>query len=252
MPIVGISSASRDRLGDRGRHGLEHDREAAGLLERERVLVELHGLRGRPALGLEAAEHRRRLRGQPDVAHHGHAGARERANAREHRSGALQLDRVRARLLDEADRVLERLLVRDLERAERHVGDHERPARAAVDRARQDDHLVHRRRHRRVVTEDDHRGRVADEDHVDARVVRDPARRSVVRGDHHDAVATTLHLCELRQRELAGRRGAGCGLARAGGHERSPFGSGMLSIRRTEPTRAAIARVGPSRSATST
>ena len=45
--------------------------------------------------------------------------------------GALELDRVGARLLDEADRVSHRLVVGDLERAERHVGDDERTPGAA-------------------------------------------------------------------------------------------------------------------------
>ena len=41
-------------------------------------------------------------------------------------AGALELHGVGARLLDEADRVADGVLVRDLERAERHVRDHER------------------------------------------------------------------------------------------------------------------------------
>ena len=53
-------------------------------------------------------------------------------DARERRPGALELDRVGAGLLDEADRVVHRLLVGDLERAEGHVGDDERPPRAAA------------------------------------------------------------------------------------------------------------------------
>ena len=142
--------------------------------------------------------------------------------------------------------------VAHLVRAERQVGDHERPAGAAVDGAREDDHLVDRRGHGRVVAEHDHRGRVADEDQVDAGVVGDPPGRRVVRGHHHDAVAAALHLADLGQRQLARGGRAGCGLARTGGHERSPFGRGTLSISRVEPTRAATSRVGPSKSATST
>ena len=61
-----------------------------------------------------------------------------------------------------------RLLVGDLERAERQVGDDERTPRAARHRAREQEHLVHRRGHGRVVAEDDHGRRVADEDEVDA------------------------------------------------------------------------------------
>ena len=58
-----------DARGHRRRHALEHEREApassaSASSNRPRLL-------GRAALGLEAAEHRRRLRRQPDVAHHG-------------------------------------------------------------------------------------------------------------------------------------------------------------------------------------
>ena len=120
------------------------------------------------------------------------------------RPGALELDRVGARLLDEADRVLDRLLVGDLERAERHVADDDRMPGRARDRARQEQHLVHRHRHgRALVAEHDHRGRVADEDHVDACVLGEPRAGRVVGGDHHDLLAAPLHLGELGQGQLS-------------------------------------------------
>ena len=131
MPIVGTASARVTRARNRRGHGLEHDREAAGRLERERVLDQPLRPLGRPALRLEAAEHGRRLRRQADVAHHRHARADDRARARDRRAAALELDRVGAALLDEPHRVPDGLLVRLLVRAERHVGDHERPLRAA-------------------------------------------------------------------------------------------------------------------------
>jgi hypothetical protein len=99
----------------------------------------------------------------------------ERADAGEHRSGSLELDRVGACLLEEPDRRLERLRVAHLIRAERQVGDDERTPRTAVHGAGEDDHLVGRRRHGRVMAEHDHCGGVADEDQVDAGVVGDPA-----------------------------------------------------------------------------
>ena len=243
------------RLGDprrnRGRHGLEHDREAAGSLERERVLVEPHRLLGRPALRLEAAEHRRRLGRQPEVTHHRDAGTDDRLDARERLPGSLELDRVGACLLDEADRVVQRLLVGDLERAERHVRDDERPARPAAGRTREHDHLVHRRGHGRVVAEHGHRGRVADEDHVGAGSVREPSGGGVVGRHHGDRLTARLQLGELGQSELPGRGRAGSGFARAGGHRSSSFRI-TLSISRVEPTRTAAASTGGSKSAIST
>ena len=174
------------------------------------------------------------------------------ARARDdHPAGALELDAVGAALLEHPDRARDRLLVRDLVRAERQVADHERPVRRAGHRAREEDHLVERHRHGRLVAEHHHRRRVADEHELDARLVRQPRGRRVVGGDHR----------------RSGRRGAssrassgsaqlpGRGRRRAGVRGRVLIGSPSsrtLSIRRVEPTRAATASVGPSRSATAT
>ena len=72
--------------------------------------------------------------------------------------------------------------------------------RPAPDGARHHQHLVHADRRGGVVTEDDHRGRVADQDDVDARLLGDLGGRVVVGGDHHDRLAGPLHLGEPRQR----------------------------------------------------
>jgi hypothetical protein len=71
---------------------------------------------------------------------------------------------------------VDRLLVGDLVRAERHVGDHERPLRAAGHRLRHEHDLVDVAGHGRLAAVHDHRRRVADEDQVDARRVGEPAR----------------------------------------------------------------------------
>ncbi len=242
MPIVGIARAPRDPRRDDGRDGLEHEREAARRLQRARVLDQALRLLRRPALRPETAQRGRRLRCQADVPHHRDAGRHDGHHAAQHRTGALELDRVGARLLDEADRVLDRGLVRDLERAERHVRHDERPPRAACDRAREHDHLVHRGRHGRVVSEDGHRGRVADEHDVGAGLVGQAARRRVVRGHHHDRLAPCLQLDELGDRQLARRGSTRGGCSRPGAHAFSS--SGTLSIRRVDPTRTAAARTG--------
>ena len=71
-PDRGDGDRARDPRRDRGRDGLEHEREAAGGFESERVVEQPAGLLGRAALRLETTEHRRRLRRQPDVSHHRH------------------------------------------------------------------------------------------------------------------------------------------------------------------------------------
>ena len=203
------------------------------------------GVRGL-ALGLEPPELCRRLGRQTDVTHDGDACLDDRLHARDHRTGALELDRVGARLLDEADRVLERLLVGDLERAERHVADDDRMPGRTRDRARQEQHLVHRHGDgRALVAEDDHCGRVADEDDLDARVLGEPRSRRVVRGDHDDLLAALLHGGELGQGQLSLGRCAhfGSPLLVRPSQDESWHGTSRitLSMRRVFPTCTAAA-----------
>ena len=94
--------------------------------------------------------------------------------------------------------------------------------RAARHGAREDEHLLHRRGHRRVVAEHGHRRRVADEDEVGARLVGEAPARRVVGGDHDDRLPPRLHLGELGDRELAGRRCGGSRPLRADAHCVSP------------------------------
>ena len=63
------------------------------------------------------------LRRQADVAHHRDARPDDRPRPIDRGAAALELDRVAARLLDEPLRVLDRVLVRALVGAERHVAD---------------------------------------------------------------------------------------------------------------------------------
>ena len=207
LPVAAAARAdsdgrNRERLRDARRHlrgdRLEDDREAAGSLERPRVLQERPRLFRRAALRAEPAEHRRGLRRQPDMAHDGDAGAHEGEHARERRARAFELDRVRPCFLHEADAVPNGILVGHLERAERHVGDDERALGSARSRAREHEHLVHRGRNRRLVAEDGHRGRVADEDDVDPGGVGDAPARVVVRRHHHDRLSAALHARRAR------------------------------------------------------
>jgi hypothetical protein len=229
----------RDPRGDRRRHGFEHEREASRGFEGARVGEQPPCGFRRPALRLEAAERRLRLRRQPDVPHHRDPGRDDRLHARERRPGALELDDVRAALLDEADSGFDRLLVGDVVAPEGEVADNERPLRRTRDGACQEQHLVHGRGDGAVVTEHDHRGGVADEDEIDARVLGEPRPRRVVRGDHDDLLAVALHRGELRQRQLSSF------------HPSSPSRT-TLSISRVSPTRTAAARTRGSKSASST
>ena len=66
------------------------------------------------------------------------------------------------------------------------------------------------------MAEHDHRGRVADEDQLDARLVGEERRRCVVGGDHGDLLVAALHLADLGERE-AFRAPGWPGRASAGG-----------------------------------
>ena len=85
-----------DQLGDLRRHRLELEHEAAGVLDRERVLEDLHRGVRRAALDLEAAEHRDGVRRQADVRGGRDAGIDQRLEDVRLRLAALRLDRVAA------------------------------------------------------------------------------------------------------------------------------------------------------------
>ena len=87
------------------------------------------------ALDDVAAEPVLALRGEADVRHHRDAGADDAADLLGAALAALELDRVRAGLLHEPDRGVQRVVRPGLVGAERHVGDDERALHGAGDRA---------------------------------------------------------------------------------------------------------------------
>src|SRR3954454_23049367 len=243
---------------DLGRHGarhrLEDDREAARVLQRERLARDPRRALAGPSLRAPASERRRGLRREADVAHDRDARAHDRPGARDrHLVAALELDRVRAGLLDVAHRARDRLLVGDLVGAERQVADEQRRLQPATGGLREDEHLVEVDRRRRGVAEDCRRGAVADQHEVDGGRPGGPRTRVVVGGDHHDRLAEALLLEEPGERHRQPRGVLGdLDLTRAGhaglflsqwGCGAAPFGLCriVLSMRRVGPTRAATA-----------
>ena len=99
-----------DQFRDLGRHGFEFQHEAAGILDGERVLENLHRGVGRAALDLEAAEHRDGVRRQADVRSGRDAGIDQRLENMRLRLAALRLDRVAQGLLHEARGIGERAI----------------------------------------------------------------------------------------------------------------------------------------------
>src|SRR4051794_10760894 len=165
----GHVEALHEDLRHRGRDRLEDEREAPRLLQGERLRGDPLGRGGGAALGPVAAERRRRLRREPHVPHDRDAGPDDGAGAGHRgRAAALELHRVDAGLLDEAERRGDRLLVADLVGAEREVADEERGPQPAADGAGEDEQLLERDRHGGVVPEDRHGPGVAHQDEVDA------------------------------------------------------------------------------------
>ena len=123
MPIVGISELPGDALRDRRGHGLEHEQECARGLGGMGVVQEAQCRLGGLALRAIAALRGRRLRRQPEVGDDRDSGARQRADASEHRPRALQLDGLRGGLLEEPPRGAQGVLVAHLVRHERQVSD---------------------------------------------------------------------------------------------------------------------------------
>ena len=111
MPIVGTGDRVGDQPGDRVGHALEHDREAAGLGERDRVVDDRPGRVELLALHLEAAERVDRLRREAEVAHHRDLGVEDRLHRVEALAAAFELHRARAGA-DERGRVAHGLLAR--------------------------------------------------------------------------------------------------------------------------------------------
>ena len=207
MPTPGADADGRDlellgdQLGDLRRHRLELQHEAAGVLDRERVLEDLHRrFRGAP-LDAEAAEHRHGVRREADVRGGRDAGVDQRLEDVRLRLAALRLHRVAARFLHEARRVDERAVDRVVALVG-HAAEHERVRRAAAHRLRVQHHHVHRRRDGVGMAVAGHRERVADHAHVDPRGLR-PFGRGVVehRGVDH-LLAGLLRVADLGDRAL--------------------------------------------------
>ena len=128
MPIVGIRELLADALRDRRGHCLEHEQECARGLGGMGVVQQAQRRLGGLALRAVAALRGRCLRRQPEVGDDRDAGPGQRADAREHRARALQLDGLRGGLLEEPPGGAQGVLVAHLVRHERQVGD--RPGRA--------------------------------------------------------------------------------------------------------------------------
>ena len=209
---------------DLRRHDLHDDGEGTGVLQRLRVLQQAVRRLVATALHAVATQRVDRLRGQPDVGHDGDAGGDEGLDLRRDALAALELDRLRAALLHEARRRLQRLRGGGLVRAEGQIGHDERALGATDDAAHQREQLVDADRDGGVVAVDDVGGRVADEQDGDAGLVEHPRGRVVVGREHRPALAAFLRGLQITDGDAAGgdpaveRHGGRCSSRRCSGH----------------------------------
>jgi hypothetical protein len=196
----------RDVLGELPRDGLEDDRERAGGLHGARVADERGGAVRIARLDAVAGERDVALGQEADVAHDGDADLGEAADGARDLGAALELDGLDgAALAEDAHGGAHGVGRAGVVRAEGHVGDEQRRARAARDGAAVVQHLVERERGGGGEAEADLRERVADERHVRVvRVAREPGR-VVVRGEHHDRRARAAHGVQLGDRHFLPR-----------------------------------------------
>ena len=81
---------------------------------------------------------------------------------------------------------------------ERQIDNDERSFGGASDHFRVIDHLVQRNRQRVVVSLHHHCQRVADQQHIDARLIQQACHREIVGRQHRDLLAALLHLGKRR------------------------------------------------------
>ena len=205
IPIVGMVSSRVTRSASVGGHEFEHDGERAGLLQGQGVGQQLLARVLAAALHPEAADPVHALRGQPDVAHHGHPGrwpaARPAATTRRPPSS---LTAWAPPSLISRSAEVERLLGRGLVGPERQVADDHRPLRRAHHGPRQRQQVIEPHRHGRLVAEHVVAGGVADEQHRDAGLVEDLGAEHVVGRQHPPAFAAFLCCLQVAHRHAPG------------------------------------------------
>ena len=190
----GYGELGRDLGGELGRYLLEHNREAAYLLQKLCVGNQFAGFllfAGADAVGAELVD---ALRGKAQVAHHGDAGAQDALHRLPDFGTTLHLDCLGMALLHDAYGRGECLLGVPLVGTEGEVYHHEGAFYGLHHRFGVIYHLVEGDGECRHVARHDVGGGVAHQDDVYSRLIDDFGRRVVVGGEHRDFLTALLHL----------------------------------------------------------
>ena len=124
-----------------GSHHLHEHAERASLSQRHRILTNTLR-RITAALHTETAQSMLRLRGETNMRHHRNTGTHQGTNPLSHRRISLNLDRVRAALLHQANSARHRLLRGLLIRTKRQICNHHGAGGTARNRRNQRNHLI--------------------------------------------------------------------------------------------------------------
>ena len=112
---------------------------------------------------------------------------------------ALDLDRLASTLLHQPSRVLQSLGRRYLIGQKGHVRDQKSVLRPAPGGPGVMDHVGHGHRHGGIIAKHDHPQRIADQDDVDPRFLRQTGRWIIIGRQHDDLFTSLLHPQEVIQ-----------------------------------------------------
>ena len=213
LPGAEADHGYRQRLGKVLRHlaghDLGHDREAAGVDERLRILDELlRALRGLALRG-KAAELRHAHRADADVALNRDAGLDDRLDVPRMMHVALALHHFGTGLRDVLRGIVDRMLLREVEAHVGHVHHAQTVLRSALHGLRHEHDFLERHRGGRLVTEQHHPAGIADAQDVDSEPVGDDGVLVVVHGQLDDRLLLLLLLHQHRNGDFLALCGCG-------------------------------------------
>ena len=213
----------------RRRNALQYYGKRARALQGERLLLDLLRLSQRAPPRAVAAQLVYRLRRQAQVPHHRNAG-RHQARGRGHGAlAAFQLHPVRAAFLHQPAGIAQRLLLRNVVREKRHVGNHQRPARTARHGLGMAHHVVHRDRQGVVVAQHRIAQAVAHQNRGHAGGFHKVRQRRVVRREHDDLASLRLHPLEIGGGGARGAHGLPRSFMAAHSRERNSFSAASVA-----------------------
>ena len=201
------NSRNSQRFGDlgsgiRGDH-LENDSKSSCFLNSKSIGEQLFETVTSP-LDHVTSESVLALRCKADVSHQGDAGIHDASDLFGATHTALELDCMCAGFLHKAERGVKCLVRSSLVGAERHICNDERSRDSPGDSTRERDQVINAHRQSGVVTVNVVASRIAHEQEIDSRFVKDSRGQLVVAGEANDIdtvlfrrlkVASSLHRC---------------------------------------------------------